>query len=170
MARSRPLFTPRAGPLTRNVLANPELGTKQICPNCQTKFYDLTRRPAHCPKCGLDFDPEDALRSRRTRVRTSPADYADDEPKSAPVRDEDESEDDAAEATPELDAAAVTAPAAGDEDDDTAEPAGDTPADDAAGFSEEEEEEADDVPFLEESEEELGDDDLDLPAEPDDER
>ncbi len=169
MARSRPLFGPRAGPQTRNVLANPELGTKQICPNCQTKFYDLTRRPAHCPKCGLDFDPEDALRSRRTRVRTSPADYADDEPKEAPVRDEAEDEEDVAEATPELDANAVTAPAAGDEDDDTAEAAGDTPADDAAGFTEEEEE-ADDVPFLEESEEDLGEDDLDLPADGDDER
>ncbi|MDP3746502.1 MAG: TIGR02300 family protein, partial [Phenylobacterium sp.] len=28
-------------------MANPELGAKQLCPNCQAKFYDLTRRPAH---------------------------------------------------------------------------------------------------------------------------
>jgi len=45
-------------------LANPELGAKQICPTCSSKFYDLTRRPAHCPKCGSEFDPEEALRSR----------------------------------------------------------------------------------------------------------
>ena len=40
-------------------LANPELGAKQVCPNCQAKFYDLSRRPAHCPKCA------DRVRSRR---------------------------------------------------------------------------------------------------------
>ncbi|HEY2751805.1 TIGR02300 family protein, partial [Phenylobacterium sp.] len=28
-------------------MANPELGSKQVCPNCQAKFYDLTKRPAH---------------------------------------------------------------------------------------------------------------------------
>ena len=39
-------------------MANPELGTKQICPNCQAKFYDLSKRPAHCPKCDTEFDPE----------------------------------------------------------------------------------------------------------------
>ena len=50
-------------------MANPELGAKQICPTCSTKFYDLTRRPAVCPKCGNAFDPEEALRNRRVRVR-----------------------------------------------------------------------------------------------------
>src|SRR5690606_21442650 len=50
-------------------LANPELGAKQICPNCQAKFYDLNRRPAHCPKCESDFDPEEAVRNRRVRGR-----------------------------------------------------------------------------------------------------
>ncbi|MFN3779094.1 MAG: TIGR02300 family protein, partial [Brevundimonas aurantiaca] len=24
-------------------MANPELGAKQVCPNCQAKFYDLNR-------------------------------------------------------------------------------------------------------------------------------
>ena len=43
-------------------MANPELGTKQICPNCQAKFYDLGRRPAHCPKCAHEFDPDEAVR------------------------------------------------------------------------------------------------------------
>src|SRR5262249_3289941 len=57
-------------PLEVAALANPELGAKQICPNCSTKFYDLTRRPAHCPKCDTEFDPEEALRNRRVRART----------------------------------------------------------------------------------------------------
>ena len=58
-------------------MANPELGQKQVCPNCQAKFYDLGRRPAHCPKCATDFDPEEALKLRNRRGR--PAGYAADE-------------------------------------------------------------------------------------------
>jgi uncharacterized protein (TIGR02300 family) len=50
-------------------LAIPELGSKQICPACQAKFYDLNKRPAVCPKCKTEFDPDEAVRSRRTRVR-----------------------------------------------------------------------------------------------------
>ena len=61
-------------------MANPELGAKQVCPNCQAKFYDLNRRPAHCPKCGTDFDPEEALKLRGRRVRPGyPADDEDTE-------------------------------------------------------------------------------------------
>ena len=51
-------------------MANPELGSKQLCPNCQAKFYDLAKRPAHCPKCDAEFDPDEAVRNRRTRART----------------------------------------------------------------------------------------------------
>ena len=65
-------------------MANPELGAKQVCPNCQAKFYDLNRRPAHCPKCGTDFDPEEALKlalSPGTQVyRMDRLRYADDQP------------------------------------------------------------------------------------------
>ena len=50
-------------------VANPELGAKQICPNCQAKFYDLNRRPAHCPKCDTEFEAEEAIRLRRGRGR-----------------------------------------------------------------------------------------------------
>ena len=50
-------------------MANPELGSKQVCPNCQAKFYDLTKRPAHCPKCETEFDPDEAVRNRRVRAR-----------------------------------------------------------------------------------------------------
>ena len=61
-------------------MANPELGQKQVCPNCQAKFYDLNRRPAHCPKCDAEFDPlEEAMRNRRVRGRTGPGFAADDE-------------------------------------------------------------------------------------------
>src|SRR6202046_2023838 len=66
MAREPALSPPLARP---DPLANPELGAKQICPTCSSKFYDLGRRPAHCPKCGAEFDPEEALRNRRVRPR-----------------------------------------------------------------------------------------------------
>ena len=56
-------------------MANPELGTKQVCPNCQAKFYDLNRRPAHCPKCDAEFDP-DYLAWRDEQLRSHDQDYA----------------------------------------------------------------------------------------------
>lgn len=36
-------------------MAKPELGTKRLCPNCGTKYYDLDRDPILCPKCGTAF-------------------------------------------------------------------------------------------------------------------
>jgi uncharacterized protein (TIGR02300 family) len=36
-------------------VAKPELGTKRLCPNCGTKYYDLDRDPILCPKCGTPF-------------------------------------------------------------------------------------------------------------------
>ena len=32
-------------------MAKPELGTKRLCANCGTKFYDLSKDPIVCPKC-----------------------------------------------------------------------------------------------------------------------
>jgi len=32
-------------------VAKPELGTKRLCGNCSTKFYDLNKDPIVCPKC-----------------------------------------------------------------------------------------------------------------------
>ena len=29
-----------------------ELGTKHECPSCSTKYYDLGKSEAPCPKCG----------------------------------------------------------------------------------------------------------------------
>ncbi|MBV9785273.1 MAG: TIGR02300 family protein [Acidisphaera sp.] len=45
-------------------MAKPELGTKRVCVACGTRFYDLTRSPAICPKCGTE-QPADLLRPRR---------------------------------------------------------------------------------------------------------
>ena len=47
-------------------MAKPEWGTKRVCQACGNKFYDLLRSPIVCPSCGVEFDPEALLRSRRS--------------------------------------------------------------------------------------------------------
>ena len=160
-------------------LANPELGAKQICPTCQTKFYDLGKRPAHCPKCGADFDPEEALRSRRTRTRGGAPDYdreeAEDKVKEADAEDTEAETDgleEEADETPELDEEIPDAePLEADEVD--ADPGAPGPAEPDLGVGIEEEEgleedDADDVPFLEDDDEDF--DDGDLEGLPEDDR
>ena len=39
-------------------MAKPVLGSKRVCVACQARFYDLTRTPAVCPKCGVEQPPE----------------------------------------------------------------------------------------------------------------
>ncbi|HKR86735.1 MAG TPA: TIGR02300 family protein [Phenylobacterium sp.] len=149
-------------------MANPELGTKQICPQCQAKFYDLNKRPAHCPKCGSEFDPDEAVRNRRVRARAvTPDTEADDEREDQVLGDEAEGEEEDA-ATPELDEV-VDEPLAADDDEDAGEPGAGKESDDLGEFSDDEEVEADDVPFLEEDEDDFDDSEIDgLPGEGDD--
>jgi len=42
-------------------MAKVDLGTKRTCPECEARFYDLTRSPATCPMCQNSFDPEELL-------------------------------------------------------------------------------------------------------------
>ena len=140
-------------------MAIPELGSKQICPNCQAKFYDLGKRPAHCPKCANEFDPDEAVRSRRVRVRAvapEPEEEREDLVDKEVVGD-DEEEDIGA---PELDEPGDDAVLVGDDEEEDAEPGVVAPPDELAGFAEDEEaldDETDDVPFLEDDD----DDDFD---------
>ncbi|MCK6451826.1 MAG: TIGR02300 family protein [Alphaproteobacteria bacterium] len=60
-------------------MAKPEWGVKRTCQSCGAVFYDLRRDPITCPKCGVEYDPEAVLKSRRGRA--VPAD----EPKPVPV-------------------------------------------------------------------------------------
>ena len=46
-------------------MAKPELGTKRVCVACGTRFYDLAKSPAVCPKCGTE-QPVELPRPRRT--------------------------------------------------------------------------------------------------------
>ena len=159
-------------------MANPELGAKQVCPNCQSKFYDLGRRPAACPKCGTAFDPEEALRTRRVRTRSSGPEYeADDEAEEAPKRpapEDSEGFEDEGEDTPEVDEAAEAEPIEADEgDDESPGPAEGGEPDLGVDFEEEEnlDEDGDDVPFLEEEDEDFPEDEIEgIPDNADDDR
>jgi uncharacterized protein (TIGR02300 family) len=151
-------------------LANPELGAKQICPTCSSKFYDLGRRPAHCPKCDAEFDPEEALRSRRVRPRGPLPEEEQEEVRPPPAGSDDE-ELEAADEAPELDEAAAEPLDTGDDDEDGADDAKPAAPDEALGvdFAEEEDlEDADDdeVPFIEDEDDDFSDDEIDgLPGE-----
>ncbi len=144
-------------------MADPQLGAKQVCPNCQAKFYDLNRRPAHCPKCDTEFDPEEAikLRSRRGRPGGYPADDAEDQVEEKKVdTDEDEEEE---VITPEIDQEGhepILTP--DDEDDAVADPSeeagmGSTDGDDDVLADDDDD---DSVPFIEDEEDDAFDEDL----------
>jgi uncharacterized protein (TIGR02300 family) len=175
MARDRPLQASQDGlgqPRKKEVapLANPALGAKQICPTCSTKFYDLGRRPAVCPKCGAEFDPEEALRNRRVRARAAPVeDDAEEEKAAAPAETEDGFEAEPDEA-PELDAVVDDPPLMTDDDAEDVDAAPSAPGDEiGVDFAEEDDIEAaddDEVPFIEDEDEDFPDDEIDgLPGE-----
>ncbi len=149
-------------------MADPALGTKQICPNCTAKFYDLNNRPAHCPRCAFEFDPEEAVRTRRARVRTTAPDYedtdeeAEDQVKGKPQADDEDEEPEVV--TPEIDEVVAddTILAEEDEDLDPADPARVGGGADTVDMDIEDadlgDDDADDVPFLEDEDDDFDED------------
>lgn len=149
-------------------MANSELGAKQICPSCQSKFYDLGRRPAVCPKCASSFDPEEAIRSRRVRARSVTPDYeaddeADDKAKKRVSPEEAEGFEDEPEETPEIDEAVEAEPIEVEEGEDVAVAPAPAEPDLGVDFEEDapiEEDDAEDVPFLVEEDEDFPEDEI----------
>ena len=98
-------------------MVKPELGTKRQCHNCGTKFFDFSRSPIECPKCGTIFQvaalpkaaaaartsqPEDDVEADPAAAQLVPLEEADagDEKAAAVVADDEiEIEDDPAEET-----------------------------------------------------------------------
>ena len=89
-------------------MAKAELGLKRTCVACGTRFYDLTRAPAVCPKCGTE-QPAEQPRAKRVaplpeekpKKRVVPGEAADvddvdtdDAADDATVEDADDLEDD----------------------------------------------------------------------------
>jgi uncharacterized protein (TIGR02300 family) len=133
-------------------VANPELGAKQVCPNCQAKFYDLNRRPAHCPKCATEFDPEEALKLRNRRGRPAGLPDADDEAEDQ-VKDKkadgDEDEEEETVVTPEIDQEGHEPILTPDDEDEDAKDPTEEPGMGEAGEDDLADDDDDSVPFIE---------------------
>jgi len=153
-------------------VADPALGTKQVCPNCTAKFYDLNKHPAHCPRCDTEFDQEEVVRTRRSRVRTTAPDYEDtDEEAEDQVKGKTASEDDEDEEpetiTPEIDEVVTDDALLVDEDEDLdpADPARVGAPGENVDMDIEDadlgDDDADDVPFLEDDEDADFDEEID---------
>lgn len=110
-------------------MAKADLGTKRVCPNCGTRYYDLNRVPIICPKCGTQFE----IPAGRAR------------PQAAAVVEEEDTEEVETEGAEMISLEEADAEAAGD----TPEEEGDDIEVGEEGeedvFLEEEEEEGDDV-------------------------
>ncbi len=68
-------------------MAKPELGLKRVCVSCGTKFYDMARTPATCPKCATDQPAE------QPRLRRASANIPEEKVKKRVVAPEAEAED-----------------------------------------------------------------------------
>jgi uncharacterized protein (TIGR02300 family) len=77
-----------------------DLGSKHTCFKCSTKFYDLKKSVAVCPKCGADQRESPALkapsekRSRAAKAVEPVAPEVDEEAEVEEELDEDDDEDD----------------------------------------------------------------------------
>lgn len=130
-------------------MAKADLGTKQVCPNCAAKFYDLGRRPAQCPKCEHTFDPEtDDPRLKSSAKAEKPAEDQ--------TQEDQDGYGEEAEQTKEIDLENTSIPADAGSDDESDEDLGDDLED---GFTEESTEGEDDTSLLidDEEEEDFGD-------------
>ena len=88
-------------------MAKAELGEKRVCPECEAKFYDLTKNPATCPMCQHSFDPAELEPTPILPLGPESDDTVEDEDDEAkPATEEDEEdidEDEAAAKELELD-------------------------------------------------------------------
>ena len=115
-------------------MAKPDLGEKQLCPECEKKFYDLAKRPAVCPYCATSFDPAEiavvAVTPKPAKV--SPKQGNEDTDNEGVEADEEDIDQDEVTAKElELDGDASFGGSGGEDGDD--DPGNDTP--DMDGFS-----------------------------------
>ena len=57
-------------------MAKPEWGAKRICHSCGARYYDMGKTPIICPTCGVEYDPDAFLKSRRARSAATVDDSA----------------------------------------------------------------------------------------------
>ena len=147
------------------ILVKADLGTKRACPSCAARFYDLTKRPIECPKCGFSYEPEALFKQRRSRVAEPAADAGVIAARNAGNAEEEEEEDEDNESETEeeeeveavVEAPLNVAPTGEDEDEEVEE----EEAEAESGMSVVEADEADVIEDIEvEDDEDEEDDDL----------
>jgi uncharacterized protein (TIGR02300 family) len=148
-------------------LVKADLGTKRACPSCAARFYDLTKRPIECPKCGFSYEPEALFKQRRSRVAEAvdagavrAADSEDEDDEDDDNESDSEDEDEEAEAVVE---APLKIAATGEDEDEDAE---EEEAEAESGMSVVDADEADGIEDIEDDEDE---EDNDLLGEVEDE-
>lgn len=111
-------------------MAKPEWGQKRTCTSCGCRFYDLTRTPIVCPKCGANVEPDVPFKVRRgsaaaaaaaekaAAAAAAPVLDAEIDADELPLDDEVEGDEDAEDAEDEM---IEDASDLGEDDDDMAE-------------------------------------------------
>lgn len=94
----------------------PNLGTKYVCFSCQTKFYDLGREVALCPKCGADQKDADSSPAPVSKSRKVVEVVVEDEVEIDETPDRDVSDDEEVD-LPEDDAESAETTTDDDDDD-----------------------------------------------------
>lgn len=80
-------------------MAKPELGEKRRCLSCETKYYDLSKNPIVCPKCGAVFElstpekpaPEEKVKEVKEEA-TVATEATDSDPETVSLEEADEDE------------------------------------------------------------------------------
>ena len=75
-------------------MAKPEWGKKRICSFCNTRYYDLNKSPIICPSCGVEFDPNDYLKTKKGKSNSSKTSVENDIDLTKDLDDIDDIEDD----------------------------------------------------------------------------
>ncbi|CAM4378824.1 TIGR02300 family protein [Corallococcus sp. ZKHCc1 1396] len=71
-----------------------DLGNKHVCFKCASKFYDLKKPDAICPKCGSNQRdaPAPKAESKRGRLAATPKVIEPTEPEETPAAEDEEAE------------------------------------------------------------------------------
>ena len=77
-------------------------GIKRSCAACGMRYYDMNRSPITCPSCGVEFDPESLLKTRKSQQAAKAANDDQEEGAEAVTADSDD-------ATPAAKAAVIDA-------------------------------------------------------------
>ncbi len=117
-------------------MAKVDLGEKRVCPECSSKFYDLTKRPAVCPMCSFSYNPDEVAAPPLPTEPFPPEEPAQEEANVNTEADEDFDEDEEVAKELELDGDDAAIIGSLTDDDDAATPNLD-------GFSTDEDEDQD---------------------------